>query len=144
MFKINENIKFFVFHESVHGINKIIAAYAVKWIILQLNWIQIIIKPKPEMLRFSGFLKNISIIAFTLSLLIVYAFLQKNAGILFDKNGHQLISVSKNQFFYYLFFTGFIINLLFYLFRILYLKKTKTVTVSKSITEIRITMITSN
>ncbi len=72
------------------------------------------------MLRFSGFLKNVSVILLAAVLLIVYAFLGKYAGILFAKDGSQLYTVTKNQFFYYCFSLGLIYNLVFHLFRIFY------------------------
>lgn len=74
------------------------------------------------MLRFSGFLKNVSIVFLTITLLTVYAFLGHRAGILFDKNGNVIVTLTKNQFFYFAFFIALGINILFTLFKSVYFR----------------------
>ncbi len=95
------------------------------------------------MLRFSGFLKNVSIIILTVSLLVVYAFLGHSSGILFDKNGSPTVIITKNQFFYYGFFLALAYNLIFQLFKNAFLKGIHTSGDShKSKNEYRETMMT--
>ncbi len=94
------------------------------------------------MLRFSGFLKNVSIIILTVTLLVVYAFLGRSAGILFDKNGSPLMIITKNQFFYYVFFLALGYNLIFQLFKSSYLKRMRTSRISTLKTEYRETLMT--
>lgn len=83
------------------------------------------------MLRFSGFLKNVSIVLLAAALLIVYAFLRMpQTGILFDKGGMVIFSLTRSQFFYYCFLLGIGYNLLFHLFKTQYLKRMKRSVVS--------------
>ena len=92
------------------------------------------------MLRFSGFMKNVSIVLLTVALLVVYAFLGKEAGVLFDKNGNQVFTLTKNQFFYYSFFTALVFNLIFQIFTV-YLKKGRKSAVQENTAELRKSLI---
>ena len=94
------------------------------------------------MIRFSGFLKNVSILLLTAALLIVYAFLRvPKTGILFDKEGMVIFSLTRNQFFYYCFLLGTAYNFLFHLFKTQYLKRLKRSVESTALNNFRTGLI---
>lgn len=94
------------------------------------------------MLRFSGFLKNVSILLLTATLLVVYAFLRMpQTGILFNKGGMVIFSLSRNQFFYYCFLLGVGYNFLFQLFKTQYLKRMKRSMVSTALNGFRTNIV---
>jgi hypothetical protein len=95
------------------------------------------------MLKFSGFLKNVSIILLTATLLIVYAFLRvPQTGILFDKGGMVTFWLTRDQFFYYCFLLGVGYNLVFHLFKSQYLKQIKRSIISTARNDFKTNMIT--
>jgi hypothetical protein len=80
------------------------------------------------MVKLSGFFKNISIILLAICLLFVYAFLRNNiVGIIFNWQGEQLYSISRNQFFYFCLATAIIYHILFHQFKTAYLLTKKSV-----------------
>ena len=76
-----------------------------------------------NMVKVSGFFNNVSILILTLILLIVYAFLGDRVGIWYDDQGISIYTISRNMFFYYCFGLSIVYNLLFYLFKKFYFKK---------------------
>ncbi|HLF34759.1 MAG TPA: hypothetical protein VI583_10990, partial [Cyclobacteriaceae bacterium] len=61
---------------------------------------------------------------------IVYAFLGEKPGVLFDDAGNSIYSISRDLFFYLFFAGGIIVNILFHIFRVHYLKKSRMTPIS--------------
>ena len=78
-----------------------------------------------SLLKFAGFLKNVSIILLTVALFLVYAFIHEPAGLWFDEKGRQVLSIPKNSFFYYSLLAGLASNIIFHLFKTIYLNPFK-------------------